>query len=177
MSYEIRAARPEDAGVIEEIRLATWRVAYRDVMPADFLAGLEVRPEIVRNRADALASGRVTGRVAVRDDVRGFALYGPSRDEDVPGMEVYAIYVLPEEFSTGMGRALMASAVEDLASSGHREAGLWVLAANARARRFYERFGFSPSGRSKMLPDPPLEEVHYRMDLTGGAGAGVPAGS
>ena len=174
MSYEIRAARPEDSGVIEEVRLATWRVAYRDVMPADFLAGLEVRPEIVRNRADALASGRVTGRVAVRDDVRGFALYGPSRDEDVPGMEVY---VLPEEFSTGMGRALMASAVEDLASSGHREAGLWVLAANARARRFYERFGFSLSGRSKMLPDPPLEEVHYRMDLAGGARSGVPAGA
>ncbi|MCK2217614.1 GNAT family N-acetyltransferase [Actinomadura sp. ATCC 31491] len=167
MSYEIRSAHPEDAAVIEEVRLATWRVAYRDVMPADHLASLEVRPEVVRNRAEVLRSGRVSGLVAeVRGEVRGFALYGPSRDEDVPGMEVYAIYVLPDEFSTGMGRALMTAAVEDLAASGHGEAGLWVLAANARARRFYERFGFTPSGRAKMLPDPPLEEVHYRLALT-----------
>ncbi|MEW9549533.1 N-acetyltransferase family protein [Nonomuraea sp. NPDC050783] len=165
MPYEIRPARPDDAEAIEEVRLASWRTAYRDVMPAGLLDTLEVRPEVVRGRTEALASGRVSGVVAVRDGLRGFALYGPARDEGLTGMEVYAIYVLPEEFSTGMGRALMTAAVEDLASSGHGDVGLWVLADNPRARRFYERFGFRPSGRTKTLPDPPLEEVHYRLDL------------
>jgi ribosomal protein S18 acetylase RimI-like enzyme len=90
-------------------------------------------------------------------------MYGPSRDDDIPGTEVYAIYVLPEEFSTGMGRALMAAAVAEL--PGAAEVGLWVLADNPRARRFYERFGFTLSGRSKTLPHPPLQEVHYRLRL------------
>ncbi|SDH31561.1 GNAT family N-acetyltransferase [Nonomuraea jiangxiensis] len=114
MSFAIRKASPEDAAGIEAVRIATWRVAYRGVMPDPFLDGLEVRPE---------------------------------------------------EFSTGMGRALMAASTEELSSSGHAEVGLWVLADNPRARRFYERFGFTLSGRTKMWPDPPLEELHYRMTL------------
>ncbi|MEO3868974.1 GNAT family N-acetyltransferase [Nonomuraea sp. B12E4] len=166
MSFEIRKALPEDSGAIEAVRIATWRVAYRGVMPDTFLAGLEVRPEPVRNRSEWLARGHGSAMVAVRDGfVRGFSIYGASRDDDIPGMEVYAIYVFPAEFSTGMGRALMAASTEEMSSSGHSQVGLWVLADNPRARRFYERFGFTLSGRTKMLPNPPLEEVHYRMRL------------
>jgi ribosomal protein S18 acetylase RimI-like enzyme len=167
MSFHIRSAVPQDSAAIEAVRMASWRVAYSGVMPESYLSGLEVRPEVVRSRSEALAQGRATGVVAVRDGlVRGFALYGDSRDDDIGGSEVYAIYVLPAEFSTGMGRALMAAATRALASAGSAEVGLWVLAANPRARRFYERYGFTLSGRTKMLPDPPLKEVHYRLKLS-----------
>jgi GNAT superfamily N-acetyltransferase len=168
MSFEIRAAGPADSAAIEEVRVASWRVAYRGVVPDAFLDGMEVRPEQVRRRAEALADGRLTGVVAVRDgSVHGFTLYGASRDADIPGMEVYAIYVLPGDFSTGMGRALMTATTRDMAASGCAETGLWVLADNPRARRFCERYGFTPSGRTELLGDPPLEEVHYRLTLSG----------
>ncbi|MFG1707916.1 hypothetical protein ACFLIM_32380 [Nonomuraea sp. M3C6] len=66
MSFEIRAALPEDSATIEAVRIATWRVAYREVMPAAFLTGLQVRPEVVRGRSESLARGRASGMVAVR---------------------------------------------------------------------------------------------------------------
>ncbi|PZG14635.1 GNAT family N-acetyltransferase [Nonomuraea aridisoli] len=167
MSFDIRSAGPEDSAAIEEVRIASWRVAYRGVVPDAYLDGMEVRPRLVRERAEAVAGGRLSGVVAVRDgSVHGFTLYGASRDDDIPGMEVYAIYVLPGDFSTGMGRALMTATTQDMAASGCTETGLWVLTDNPRARRFYERRGFTPSGRTKLLGDPPLEEMHYRLTLS-----------
>jgi ribosomal protein S18 acetylase RimI-like enzyme len=41
----------------------------------------------------------------------------------------------------GIGRALMAAAAADLLASGHLSAMLWVLEANAPARRFYASLG------------------------------------
>ena len=167
MTFEMRSATTDDSEAIEDVRIATWRVAYHGIMPDSYLNALEVRPAMVRGRAEGLATGATAGVVALRDGrLRGFSLYGTSRDEGIYGMEVYAIYVLPGEFSTGMGGALMAESVARVRESGHAEVGLWVLAENARARRFYERFGFTLSGRTKVLPDPPLEEIHYRMALS-----------
>jgi GNAT superfamily N-acetyltransferase len=72
---------------------------------------------------------------------------GPSRDR-APGGELYAIYVDPDSWSTGVGRALIARAEERLAEE-YDEATLWVLDDNPRARRFYERAGWAPDGASK----------------------------
>jgi RimJ/RimL family protein N-acetyltransferase len=44
---------------------------------------------------------------------------------------------------------------------------LWVVEANARARRFYERQGFRPDGSTKTARMSGTEaiEVRYRMSL------------
>ncbi|WP_214320297.1 GNAT family N-acetyltransferase [Nonomuraea sediminis] len=158
--FEIRPASPADSQEIEDVRITTWKTAYRGVMTDSFLEELSVSPAMVDRRSSLLSDGSTRGFVAVRDGrVRGFTLYGKARDDGHDGMEVYAIYVLPEEFSTGMGRALMAASLEDLHG---QEVGLWVLAGNPRARRFYERCGFTASGLVKTESDPPLEQVHYR---------------
>ncbi|MFI6595157.1 GNAT family N-acetyltransferase [Nonomuraea sp. NPDC050536] len=158
-SFEIRPASPADSQGIEDVRITTWKTAYRGVMPDSLLDELSVSPEMVSRRSALLTDG-TSGFVAVRDGrVRGFTLYGEARDDGHDGMEIYAIYVLPEEFSTGMGRTLMAASLEDLRD---QEVGLWVLADNPRARRFYERCGFTRSGLVKTESDPPLEQVHYR---------------
>jgi ribosomal protein S18 acetylase RimI-like enzyme len=168
MSLTIRSVLPDDSVSIEEVRIAGWRVAYRGLLPDALLDGMEVRPQLVEARANAMKDGRLKGHVAVRDGaVRGFTLYGDSRDDDIPGMEVYAIYILPEDFSTGMGRALMDASTAAMVAAGGTEVGLWVLTDNARGRRFYERYGFTPSGRSKVDEDDGvrLEELHHRMAL------------
>jgi GNAT superfamily N-acetyltransferase len=59
---------------------------------------------------------------------------------------VYAIYVDPEHWSTGAGRALMTAALDYLTASGPRPVRLWALDGNERARRFYERCGFVADG-------------------------------
>jgi ribosomal protein S18 acetylase RimI-like enzyme len=144
----IRPASPDDAVAIETIRVRGWRAAYRHVFPAADLDALPIDAERWRSRLHVPPPGWTT--VVCEDDdgrVVGFASTGPSRDEDELG-ELYAIYVDPEAWSTGAGRALMASAETTLAA-GYDAALLWVLEDNPRARGFYERAGWAPDGIRK----------------------------
>jgi ribosomal protein S18 acetylase RimI-like enzyme len=60
-------------------------------------------------------------------------------------------------------------ALERIAASGCASAELDVMVDNARARRFYERRGWVPDGRSQPSPFPPFPPypamLGYRRDL------------
>jgi RimJ/RimL family protein N-acetyltransferase len=75
--------------------------------------------------------------------------------------------VTPSVWGTGVGRELMAVAVDRLREAGFRSATLWVLRDNERARRFYERAGWSPDGAEKddVVAGATVTEVRYRVDL------------
>lgn len=76
--------------------------------------------------------------------------------------------VAPEHFGTGLADALHEGAVELWRTAGARHVELWVLAANVRARRFYERHGWTADGRSQECPWPPYPmEVGYARELAG----------
>ncbi|GAA2411898.1 GNAT family N-acetyltransferase [Nonomuraea africana] len=159
----MRTATPDDAAAIENVRIATWKYAYRGVLDDGYLDGLAVTEPNVALRRQALSSGRTRAFVAESGgEVVGFSMYGDSRDE-LADTEVYAIYVLPGHLSTGLGRALMTETVAAIPAD--RSIGLWVLTGNPRARRFYERFGFTLSGHTKV--DDGLEEVHYLLAARG----------
>jgi GNAT superfamily N-acetyltransferase len=103
--------------------------------------------------------------VAPVTEVVGYASYGPERDADgTPGpfpggqdsagaavAELYALYVAPDWWSTGTGRALMDRVLAEVRAEGYLRIVLWVLTENARARRFYERCGFRLSGAAHVL--------------------------
>jgi len=55
--------------------------------------------------------------------------------------EVAAIYVLRAAQGSGAGRLLMQATARRLIAEGYRSMALWVLAANAPARGFYEQLG------------------------------------
>ena len=146
----IRDAVPSDARAIAEVHVASWRWAYRDDLPAEFLDGLSVDDrEQEWNQMLALdRSGAGTLVAEDRDRVVGFCGFGPSRDEDAleRAAEVLTIYVLPEVLSRGIGRDLFAAALDRLRATGFDRATLWVMASNDRSRRFYERAGWSWDG-------------------------------
>lgn len=167
----IRAAGPRDAPAIAHVHIQTWQVAYRDQLPDTFLDGLATeidRRTSLWERVIAGASSRGEMQLVAEEDERvvGFVAFGPSHDEPVdPGVgEVYAIYVDPGYWDRGYGRALFAAAVRGLTEAGFREATLWVLDTNARARRFYEIAGWVADGGTKTdhRGDVALREVRYR---------------
>jgi GNAT superfamily N-acetyltransferase len=161
----VRQATAKDALAIETIRVNGWRAAYRHVLPTRNLDAMAVDETRWRERLRRPPAGWST-IVADRDGtVVGFASVGPSRDERGVG-ELYAIYVDPESWSTGAGRALIERA-EELLRKRFRQATLWVLEDNPRARRFYEVAGWSTDGAHKaeerwgvLAP-----EVRYRKTL------------
>ena len=162
----MRRARPEDASAIAGVHVGTWQAAYEHVFGAERLARLDVeRRRVMWERS--LAAGQTSAFVAEEDGrVVGWCTVGASRDDDADG-ELWGIYVLPEAWGTGAGPALMAAALEALRAAGFREAILWVLSDNPRARRFYEREGWGADGteREDELLGTTVAETRYRIAL------------
>jgi GNAT superfamily N-acetyltransferase len=64
----------------------------------------------------------------------------------VAGDEVEQVFVGPVARGGGLAALLLAEAERRVASGGHGEAWLAVVAGNARARRFYEKHGWVDTG-------------------------------
>jgi ribosomal protein S18 acetylase RimI-like enzyme len=93
-------------------------------------------------------------------ELAGFcAMALPTRDEDgdEDTAEITAFYVDPSAWRGGIGRALMEAALGDLGGRGFTEVTLWAFDANARARAFYESFGFTADGAARTPSNEPLE--------------------
>lgn len=163
----VRAAAAADAHAIATIRLASWRATYAGIVPAALLDRMDLA------RTEAWISGRLAdpqGRATLvvedeRGRVAGYALTAPARDEDAAGLgELEAIYLGPDARGRGLGRPLLDAALAELAAAGFGTVFLWVLTANASARRFYERAGFWPDGvvRTLDFDGNPIEEIRCR---------------
>jgi GNAT superfamily N-acetyltransferase len=170
MEPRLREPTLADAAALGEVHVRAWQVAYRGMFPDDYLDGLDPA-ERAANWQQWLASPANGRLVAVADnDVPvGFVVYGEWRDDDrEAGVgELRALNVHPDQWGTGAGRALLQAADEGLAAMGYHAAILWVVAGNARARRFYEIDGWAPDGASRSDEQfgPPIEEVRYRRPL------------
>jgi GNAT superfamily N-acetyltransferase len=167
----VRAARPSDAGAIARVHVDSWRVGYRGLLADDALEQLSVDERQATWRrllADESAhrDGRQVDVAVAGGSVVGFVAAGPSRESDRSALsgEVYAVYVHPDHWSAGIGRALLDTAIAHLRTLGMPEAHLWVLADNARARRFYELAGWSWDGRSRTERLVALEEFACEVE-------------
>ena len=170
----IRAARIDEARRIAEVHVRAWQWAYRELLPSAFLDRLSVERRAAFWQAWlADAARRRQLWLAVRQErVIGFVAAGPSRDSnaDTATGEIYAIYLEPEVLGTGVGRTLCERAVQYLRDDGFHVATVWVLATNARARRFYEQGGWRADGAAKTEDQAgvAMHEVRYRLPLPGG---------
>ena len=165
MTVSLRAAAPDDAAAIQEVRFMSWRAAYAALIPEALFTRFD-RAAAAARHAERLASGAARALVAEIDGTTvAFATFGPCRDDDLPDAgEVYGLYVHPDNWSTGIGRALLPAAVDAL---GVRPVVLWVLRDNARARRFYELAGWASDGNvqdADILGELSLPELRYRLD-------------
>jgi GNAT superfamily N-acetyltransferase len=116
-----------------------------------------------------LASSEVSLLVADDDGaLAGFTGCGISRD---PGAgpevgEIWSFFVAADRWRAGVGRALMAAALEDLRVRGYAEATVWSFGSNERANAFYEAQGFTRDGATRTEEVwANLLEVRYRRAL------------
>jgi ribosomal protein S18 acetylase RimI-like enzyme len=151
MQIHIRRATPQDATSLAAVEVTSWRAAYRGLMPDAFLSGLS-EAEITEGWHQSLLKHGVCGRkrvlLAISDArVRGFVRIGVEEEPNQIGL-VYLLYVRPEAWGRGVGTALMHAAMDSLRERGVREAVLWVLRDNQRARTFYTGLGWKPDGQT-----------------------------
>ena len=130
----LRRALPEDAPTIAEIWHLGWRNGHLGFVSQELI---EARHEdSFRTRAAKRVND--TTLAVVQGQIAGFVM--------VVDNEVEQVYVSALHRGKGVADVLMADAERQIKDAGYSSAWLAVVAGNARARRFYERRGWSDSG-------------------------------
>ncbi|MEU8339355.1 GNAT family N-acetyltransferase [Micromonospora tulbaghiae] len=164
----VRPARPEDAGEIARIQLATWRVAYRRILPRHVLDNLD--EAYLARRWDAAVQEPPSGAhrvlVAVEQAAQsylvGFVASGPADADalapeepaEALGPDVAAVtdlLVEPRWGRRGHGSRLLAAAVEHWRADGLTRAVAWAFDADAATRKFLGSTGWEPDGAARAL--------------------------
>lgn len=161
----VRPATVADAAGIAAVQATVWRQAYAGLLPAEFLAGRTVDPDIWRSRLPARPPWAVWVAVSDRRTV-GYVAVGPDTDDPTVGL-LAALYVLAEHWGTGVGHRLHTAAMTSLAGFGFAEAVLWVLEGNARTIAFYRREGWTDDSARKVEPFEGIDLPVVRYRLSG----------
>jgi GNAT superfamily N-acetyltransferase len=143
----VRRAGIADAASIARIQVAGWRAAYADIVPAEFLAGMDKTDRVALWQERLRTPEPTATFVAVdeRDAIAAYCTVGVLRTEDGKGDprmgELMAIYVDPARYRSGAGRVVHDAGLDHLVRHGFDRAGLWVFTKNADARAFYAARG------------------------------------
>ncbi|MBY8871062.1 GNAT family N-acetyltransferase [Micromonospora sp. PLK6-60] len=164
----VRPARPEDAGEIARIQLATWRVAYRRILPRHVLDNLD-EGWLARRWSAAVQeppSGAHRVLVAVEQAEQsylvGFIAAGPADEEALaPGepaealgagtVAVTDLLVEPRWGRRGHGSRLLAAAVDHWRTDGLTRALAWTFDGDEATRKFLTGTGWEPDGAARAL--------------------------
>lgn len=157
----IRKLQPDDdRRAVGRIYEDSWKYAYKELLPQEYLDHLSA--ELWANRLDI--SDRHSLIVELDGKMIGTASYGKSRDAEYAGQgEIYSIYLLPGYIGRSYGKQLIDAVIEQLHALGYKSIFLWVLENNLGARGFYEKAGFTCSGKSKQakIGGKTVTEVQY----------------
>jgi ribosomal protein S18 acetylase RimI-like enzyme len=130
----LRPATPADSAAVAQIWYDGWRDGHLGHVP-DALTAIRTEESFGTRAAQrvgdtvvATVDGTVAGFVMVVDD------------------EVEQVYVAKESRGSGVAATLLTEAERLVAANGHERAWLAVAPGNSRARRFYERNGWTDEG-------------------------------
>jgi len=145
-AVHIRQARPDDAGEVARVYIESWHDTYPGIVPVQLLCTMTPKGQTARWRASIDARARESVLVAERrqSGIVGMTSFGSARDRALGfDGEIYTLYVDPDHFGCGAGRALLRSAFLNLRQQGFTSCVIWAHSKN-NARFFYEKMGGRP---------------------------------
>lgn len=170
-SVHTRSMRESDIPCVAEIHIAAWRTAYEGIVRRERMDALSVAKaeSTLWLRLGATDTNYIV--CEVHGELTGFVSHGPVRDVEglpsEPGVaEIHALYVHPDHWGDGCGRALV-QAVRERLRGDWDQLVLWTLQENPAARAFYSAVGFQEVPDSARLrPDLGARVLLYRLPLT-----------
>ena len=155
----VRPARSGDAAEIGRIQVATWQWGYREVLPADVLAGLTEDAATQAWHAAITAPPSPHHHVLVAlegEHTVGFTAFGPSDerepdDPDEPTAAVAAVLVEPRWQRRGHGSRLLAALTDHVGVDGTARIVVWIPEADTVTREFLIGAGWAPDGLARAL--------------------------
>jgi ribosomal protein S18 acetylase RimI-like enzyme len=165
----VRRLEPADWPALKAARLAALADApeafastleresgYSDERWQDWLSSTAATFGAFRTRGpDGPAKARIAGMVAARGP-------RPGQPCDLREWYLMSMWVSPDLRGTGAAARLVDAVREQARRSGISRIRLWVTDVNGRARAFYVRLGFEPTGRHQLVPEQP---DHWETEL------------
>ena len=132
---KIREATKSDFQAIAAIHIESWKDAYSDVLPAQFL-NRQINRDFITHWNEVDIQNEDVILVAEENSTIGFIAVWC---RPIPFID--NLHVLPSMRSKKVGSSLMRAIAKKLINQGHKTAYLWVFESNQKAIRFYERLG------------------------------------
>jgi ribosomal protein S18 acetylase RimI-like enzyme len=168
---QVRLAQPDEWGVVRDVRLAALADApdafastvgrEAGQTEAEWRSRIAVSPWFL-----AWHEGQPAGLVAMFPEQTAF----PEQSPTPPNWHLVSMWVQPEARGVGVADRLVTAVLEHAQAAGAAQVTLWVVIGNDRARSFYQRMGFVPTGRRQMYPragTTDLDEEEFACTLDG----------
>lgn len=187
VDVHVRPARPDDAGAVAGIQLATWRIAYAQVIPESVLAALTEDDVAEQWRSAVVEPPTPRHHVLIAFEGEtpvGFAAAGPATAEDLVGpgytsgdgpadggwdataLALSTLLVEPRWGRRGHGSRLLAAVADIAREDGFTRAVTWALDADQVTRAFLESTGWAPDGVGRVLDMNGTEVPEIRLATT-----------
>lgn len=161
----IRKAVPGDEEVLASIQTESWKAGFAEILSPDELERATNLQRVIQTYHDVLL--REGSNIAIEyvdDKPHCFAAWGKNRcDLGEHVAELICIHSLQDKWARGYGSAMMRYVLAHLQQQKYESVILWVFEANLRARKFYEKHGFTLTGQKKLERSAP--EVMYMKSL------------
>jgi GNAT superfamily N-acetyltransferase len=155
---QIRRAHPDEWATVRDVRLAALADA-PDAFASTLGRELAHTEPQWRSRITiwpwflAWHAGTPAGLVAaVPDQPASSPLAADPPAQGPSGWHLVSMWVSPQVRGTGVAELLVGAVVDHAWAVGAPRITLWVALGNARARAFYLRMGFTPTGRRQAYP-------------------------
>jgi len=171
----LRAATAADAGALSALDVAAWRASYDHILSREALDGLDRSPfhdpRFFAGIIDRCGMAEWLWVVEADRKAAGYCHFGACRD-GISGHagEFERLYLLPAIQGRGLGTRILAAAARRLVDEGLVPIRTTVFEGNLRARRLYERLGFSVRAERHRYYSHPEEDalILWREGLPGG---------
>ena len=159
--FHIRPLSVHDISAAEDlarVMIAAWRSGFRDILPDSVIETYTQFEPCADMFRQIIASGVGSMYLAQLNAQSVGLLYLLPEGETA---RIEALLTVPAVWGKGVAAALLEQAIADSAclASVH----VWPFAENLRARRFYEKHGFLPTGKTRMGDAKELEYVRLHL--------------
>lgn len=156
----VREAEISDAPSLGTILSRSFRSAFAPFLSPETVEACGQEDNCIALMENLLREGKMHFLLGLLDGVpMGLLVWsgGPAPEQ----AEIQAIHSLPESWGTGLGAEMLRKALADMAQSGRKSVMLWAFRENTRARRFYEKQGFTFTGEERIGEFDGVMEVRY----------------
>lgn len=161
---EVRSASNPDAAALGAIMSASFQSAFSTFISRETLNTCAKEEPCIQLMEHLLNEGKMHFLLgSLRGKESAELVWSDGSTPDTA--EIQAIHSLPESWGSGLGAAILRKALEDMAASGKHTVALWAFKENHRARRFYEKHGFTHDGTERISEFDGALEMRYIRPL------------